>query len=107
MITDRTGAPTTVAQRDEEFIIAVDGQTVGTAAFTDHGNQRTFTHTEVDNAFQGRGLATILVGEAMNSTKAEGLRIVALCAMVAGFLEKNNEFDDVVDPVIGDTEIVS
>jgi predicted GNAT family acetyltransferase len=107
MITDRTGAPTTVARREEEFTIAVNGQTVGTAAFTDHGNQRTFTHTEVDIAFQGRGLATILIGEAMKSTKAEGLRIVAICAMVASFLEKHKEFGDVVDPVIGDTEIVS
>ena len=39
MTTDKTGAPTTVTQRDAEFTIAVDGQTVGSAAFADRGNR--------------------------------------------------------------------
>ena len=41
MITDKTGAPTTVTRHGEEFAIAIDGgQTVGIAAFVDRGNQR-------------------------------------------------------------------
>ena len=97
--TDKTGAPTTVTQRGTEFTITVDGQAVGGAAFEDRGNRRVFVHTEVDDAFQGRGLATILVGEAIKSTRADGLRVVAVCPMVAAFLHKHKEFDDIVDPV--------
>jgi uncharacterized protein len=97
--TDKTGAPTTVTQRDKEFTITVDGQTVGIAAFEDRGNQRVFVHTEVDNAFQGRGLATILIEKAIKSTKADEPRIVAVCPMVAAFLGNHKEFDDIVDPV--------
>jgi broad specificity phosphatase PhoE/predicted GNAT family acetyltransferase len=99
--TDKTGTATTVTQRGTEFTITVDGQTVGTTAFEDRGNRRVFVHTEVDDAFQGRGLATILVGEAIKSTKADGLGVVAVCPMVAAFLRKHNafdEFDDIVGP---------
>lgn len=98
MTTDKTGAPTTVTQRGTEFTITVNGQTVGAAAFEDRGNRRVFVHAEVDDAFQGRGLATILVGEAINSTRADGLGVVAVCPMVAAFLRKHNEFDDIVGP---------
>ena len=51
MTTDKTGAPTTVTQRDQEFTITVDGHAVGNAAFEDRGNRRVFVHTEVDDAF--------------------------------------------------------
>jgi predicted GNAT family acetyltransferase len=56
-----------------------------------------FYHTEVDPAFGGRGLATVLIGEALAATRADGLRIVAVCPMVAAYVKKNHEFDDVLD----------
>jgi uncharacterized protein len=101
--TDKTGAPATVTQRGQEFTITVDGQTVGVAAFADRGDRRVFIHTEVDDVFQGRGLATILVEKAIESAKADGLGIVAVCPMVAAFLHKHKEFDDIVDPTINET----
>jgi broad specificity phosphatase PhoE/predicted GNAT family acetyltransferase len=104
---DKTGSPATVTQRGKEFMIAVDGQKSGVATFEERGNRRVFVHTEVDDAFQGRGLATILVDEAIKSTKADGLRIVAVCPMFAAFLHKHEEFDDIVDPVTDETEMVS
>lgn len=105
--TDKTDAPTTVTKRGKEFTITVDGQTVGIAVFADRGNRRVFVHTEVEDAFQGRGFATILVDKAIKSTKADGLRIVAICPMVAAFLHKHKKFDDIIDPVTNETEMVS
>ena len=70
------------------------------AGFTeikDSDGQRTFPHTEVDDAFEGRGLASILIGEALQQTKEAGLRIVPVCSMVQGYVKKHPEFDDVVD----------
>jgi uncharacterized protein len=103
MTTDKTGAPTTVTQESGRFSISVDGQKVGFAEFVDRDGQRVFSHTEVRDEFGGRGLATILVGEALQATRDAGLRIVAVCPMVAGYVEKHQELDDVVDPV--DTDI--
>ena len=99
MTTDKTGAPTTVTPGDDQFKIAVDDRRVGITTFKDRGRQRVFLHTEVADDFEGRGLATILVDEALRATKADGLRIVAVCPLVANYLEKHNEFDDVVDPI--------
>ena len=106
MTADKTGAPTTVTQRGSEFAITVDGQTAGIAAFADRGNHRVFVHTEVDDEFQGHGLATILIAEAMKSTIGDGLRITAVCPMVAAFLHKHDELDDIVDPDTNETEMV-
>ena len=102
MTTDKTGAPTTVTAEADRFTIAVDGRSVGLAEFTDRDDQRVFTHTEVADDFEGRGLATILIAEALQATRGAGLRIVAVCPMVAGYIDKHHEFDDVVDPVSRD-----
>ena len=99
MTTDKTGAPTKVTAESDRFTIAVDGQPVGLTQFTDRDGQRIFTHTEVDDTFEGRGLATILIGEALQCTRDAGLRIVAVCPMVAAYVDKHTEFADVADPV--------
>jgi len=103
MATDKTGAPTTVTQESDRFGIAIDGQKVGFTEYADRDGQRIFPHTEVEDAFGGRGLATILIGEALQATRGAGLRIVPVCPMVAAFVKKHPEYDDVVDPV--DTDI--
>jgi uncharacterized protein len=95
--TDKTGAPTTVTREPDQFTIAVDGQVVGRAEYLDRGEKRVFTHTEVDNNYEGRGLATILIGEALQQTRDAGLRIKALCPMVVAYLKKHDEYSDIVE----------
>jgi predicted GNAT family acetyltransferase len=96
-LTDKTGAPVEVTQEPGRFTVAVDGHPVGFTEAIDLGEQRVFPHTEVDEAYGGRGLATIVIGEALARTKAEGKRIVALCPTVVAYLEKHPEYADVVD----------
>lgn len=97
MATDKTGATTTVNQEADRFTISVDGTVAGFTEIIDRDGRRTFPHTEVDDAFQGRGLASILIGEALEQTRTAGLRIVPVCSMVASYVEKHPEFADVVD----------
>lgn len=94
---DRTGAATTVTKQPGRFIIEVDDRIVGLADFHDGDGRRVFPHTEVLREFQGRGLATILVAEALRATKAEGLRILPTCWMVAEYIDKNPEYADITD----------
>ena len=72
MTTDKTGAPTTVSTEADRFTIAVDGQPVGLAEFADRDGQRLFIHTEVADGFEGRGLATILIAEALQQPATPG-----------------------------------
>ena len=97
MPTDRTGAEATVRAADGEYTVAVDGDTVGLAAVADRGNQRVFYHTAVDEQFGGRGLASILVHEALQAARADGKRVVPVCPMVAGYISKHPEFSDITD----------
>ncbi|MDT5338170.1 MAG: uncharacterized protein QOD90_3675 [Mycobacterium sp.] len=99
MTTDQTGAQTTVTAEPNRFTIALDGQTVGLADYVDRDGRRTFPHTEVDRAFRGRGLASILVAEALRATRDEGLRIVPACSMVADYIDKHPEFEDITDAI--------
>ena len=98
MIADRTGAATTVSAGDGAYSVFVEGEIAGKASFADRGNQRVFYHTEIDKQFGGRGLATILVEQALIASRDEGKRIVAVCSMVAGVLDKHPEFNDITDP---------
>ena len=96
-IEDKTGAPTTVTAEPDRYTIVVEGKEVGKAEFLDRGDRRIFTHTEVDKNYEGRGLATILIGEALRETRDAGLRIVAKCPMVAAFVAKHEEYQDSAD----------
>jgi uncharacterized protein len=94
---DKTGASTTVTPKSDHYTISVDGKEVGKAEFTDRGEQRVFTHTEVDENYEGRGLATILIGGALEDTREAGKRIVPKCQMVAAYIKKHEEYRDIVD----------
>jgi uncharacterized protein len=102
MTADKTGAETTVTAQDGRYTIAVEGKTVGLADFADRGEQRVFYHTEIDPSYGGRGLATILIEEALKDARDEGKRVVPVCSMVVTVLKKHPEFDDVTDPVTSD-----
>ncbi|MFF4959983.1 GNAT family N-acetyltransferase [Streptomyces sp. NPDC001222] len=87
------------ADARHRYEILVDGKRAGLTAYRDHGAQRVFYHTEVDEAFAGQGLAGRLVEEALTDVRAQGKRIVPVCPYVAKFLKKHEEFSDITDPV--------
>jgi predicted GNAT family acetyltransferase len=84
------------------YEILVDGKRAGLTAYRDRGDQRVFYHTEVDDAFAGQGLASVLVQEALTDVRAAGKRIVPVCPYVAKFLKKHDEFADITDSVTPD-----
>ena len=81
------------------FEIAVGGKHAGLVQYVEDGNQRIFIHTETDEAYAGQGLAGTLVREALDATRAEGMRIAATCPYVVKFLGKNHDWDDILDKV--------
>jgi len=81
----------------QRYEITVDDEPVGLSRYRDDGGTRVFTHTEVDSAYQGHGLATQLIRGALDDTRSSGLRIVAVCPMVAAFVGKHHDYDDILD----------
>ncbi|MGW0121229.1 GNAT family N-acetyltransferase [Streptomyces sp. NPDC003327] len=99
-MTEQTTAPVVEhVDARHRYEILVDGQRAGLTAYRDRDGQRVFFHTEVDDAYAGRGLASILVQGALTDVRAAGKRIVPVCPYVAKFLKKHGEFADITDPV--------
>ncbi|WP_395298107.1 GNAT family N-acetyltransferase [Kitasatospora hibisci] len=87
------------ADERNRYEILVDGKPAGFTEYRDHGTQRVFFHTVVDEEYAGQGLASVLVREALTDVRATGRRIVPICPYVAKFLTKHDDFTDITDPV--------
>ncbi|WP_225102696.1 GNAT family N-acetyltransferase [Streptomyces sp. CoH27] len=99
-MTQPAAAPTVErVDTKHRYEILVDGKSAGLTAYRDHDDQRVFYHTEIDDAFAGQGLASILVQQALTDVRALGKRIVPVCPYVAKFLKKHAEFADIADCV--------
>jgi len=87
-------APVTVSDdREKSRFEAVDeaGVVAGFAAYRREGDRVVFTHTEVDDAFEGRGVGSVLVRAALDAVREEGLRVVAECPFVRSYVERHPE----------------
>jgi uncharacterized protein len=79
------------------YEIHLGSTVVGFSKYSDEDGRRLFLHTEVDPDYQGHGLATQLIEHALADTRASGKRIVALCPMVAAYVAKHHDYDDILD----------
>ena len=68
----------------------------GTIRYTREGDVVTLVHTEVDPAFEGKGLGSILVAGALDDVRAQGKLVHPLCPFVAAYIKRHPEYADVV-----------
>jgi predicted GNAT family acetyltransferase len=90
------GSPT-VSQSSDRFAIEVDGRPAGFTQFAERDGRRIFFHTEIGDGFEGQGLASVLVRRALDATRAEELRAVAVCPYVKGWVEKHADYADLTE----------
>lgn len=78
----------TVTRSDERsrYEIHTDGELAGFAEFQLRPGAIRFIHTEIDDAFQGQGLAGRLAREALTDAAASGQTIVPFCPYIARYL---------------------
>jgi uncharacterized protein len=55
-----------------------------------------FTHTEVDDAFEGKGVGSALARGALDDVRAHGGAIVPLCPFIAGYIARHDEYRDLI-----------
>lgn len=79
------------------FLISMDGED----AFIEYGQSDGMIelhHTEVPEAHEGKGVGSALAREALDYARKNGLRVIATCPFVEGFVKKNRpEYDDIVE----------
>jgi uncharacterized protein len=55
-----------------------------------------FTHTEIDPAFEGQGLAGALARAALEDVRARGLHAVPICPFIKTYIKRHPEYQDLV-----------
>ena len=74
----------------ERYNLTVDGEEAGFAKFEESDTHIAFTHTEVYEAFQGKGVASRLAAEAIADAVSRGRVIIPLCPYMARYLERHD-----------------
>jgi predicted GNAT family acetyltransferase len=80
------------------YEIVEDGVVAGFAEYMEvRGGRIVFTHTEIDPAFEGRGLGSMLIGFALEDARDREQQIVPICPFVAKYVHKHPEFVPFLD----------
>ncbi|MFC5730713.1 MULTISPECIES: GNAT family N-acetyltransferase [Nocardioides] len=56
-----------------------------------------FVHTEVDDEYDGRGLASEVVKFALDDVRSQGKRVIPHCRYVARWITKHPDYEDITD----------
>ena len=73
-----------------------DDQLAGFSDYKLTSTKIAFTHTEVDPAFAGRGLAKQLVTEELDDARRRGLAVLPFCPYVRKVIAQNAAYLDLV-----------
>jgi predicted GNAT family acetyltransferase len=82
---------------DHRFEIRVDGDLAGFAEYSRMGGRLIFRHTEIRDAYEGRGLGSTLAKGALDAARAGGHPVVPLCPFIASYIERHPDYQDLVD----------
>ncbi|HVP75042.1 MAG TPA: GNAT family N-acetyltransferase [Gaiellaceae bacterium] len=78
------------------YELTVNGNRVGELRYRLEPGVVVLVHTEVDPAFEGRGLGTRLIQGALDDIRARGLRMTPQCPFVRAFVDRHPEYADLV-----------
>jgi predicted GNAT family acetyltransferase len=83
--------------RDEQrYEATVDGEPAGFAFYRTLPGVIAFTHTEVDGAFEGQGVASTLISEALDDARRRELAVLPFCHFVNSFIDRHRDYVDLV-----------
>ena len=78
------------------FEVRVDGEVAGFAEYRRRPGLIAFTHTLIDPRFEGQGVASKLVGEALSEARSNGLSVLPFCPFVRAHIARHGEYLDLV-----------
>ena len=57
-----------------------------------------FTHTEVPEAHEGKGIGSALIRYALDEARRRGLKVIPICPFFAAYMQKHSEVQDLLEP---------
>jgi len=84
-------------ESEQRYEASVDGKPAGFAAYQLTDLLVVFTHTEVDDAFEGQGVGSALARGALDDVRRRGSRkVLPLCPFIKSWIEKHPDYQDLV-----------
>lgn len=93
----------------QRYEIVIDGQAAGFAEYrlvgpdyatpdydTPDYDTMVFTHTVIQNAFEGRGIGSRLAKAALDAARTRGLWVRPECSFFVRYIERHGEYADLV-----------
>jgi uncharacterized protein len=93
---DQTEATVVDNPTSNRFEVLVNGTAAGFARYVRTDGRVSFTHTEIDSRFEGRGLGSILARGALDSARAQGASVLPFCPFIRGYIQRHPEYADLV-----------
>lgn len=93
-----TGDPDVVNDTDaSRYEIRVDDALAGFLRYRRLPDRTVFIHTEIDSAYEGRGLGGRLVRAALDDLRARHEQLSPICPFVVEYLRRHPDYLDLVD----------
>ena len=73
---------------------SIDGEVVGYITYHSQPQLVTLLHTEVEPAFEGHGVGSRLVAEALDDIRRRDLWVLPICPFVRSYLARHAEYAD-------------
>ena len=80
----------------ERYEATVDGTPAGFAEYRQKPGLIAFIHTEVDQAFEGHGVASTLIQDALEDARRRGLAVLPFCPFVNAYIQEHREYVELV-----------
>ncbi len=80
----------------QRYEVRVGDEVAGFAQYRARPGLIAFTHTEVDDRFEGQGLASRLISFALDDARERGLAVLPFCPFVNGYIERHREYVELV-----------
>jgi uncharacterized protein len=78
------------------FEIFLDERLAGFVEYSRNASTIEFTHTEIDPAFEGQGLGSILARAALDAAREEKLAVMPYCPFIRSWIAKHPDYVDLV-----------
>jgi predicted GNAT family acetyltransferase len=78
------------------YEIRVDGDLAGFVDYEREEGSVVLVHTEVDSAFEGKGVGSALARGTLDDIRGKGGTVVPVCPFIKKWIEKHPDYQDLV-----------
>jgi uncharacterized protein len=80
----------------QRYEIRADGELAGFVQYRARPGLIALNHTEIDERFESRGLASRLIAFALDDARERGLAVLPFCPFVKDYVQRHREYVDLV-----------